>query len=147
MGQSKRRVILVNWKNRIENSFEIFSNLQVFCQSYPGYGYNTLIYYLTPNDRVFEDEKVRIERIALICEPLHHPSGECENQNGLFTSTFEIWNLKRDDIDFWLTRSPEERLFAAEFFSLGQMEPINKIGLTMDKTIIKKGKSWEDDTE
>jgi predicted NAD-dependent protein-ADP-ribosyltransferase YbiA (DUF1768 family) len=57
-----KRVIIVNWKERKENPFEVFSNLKLLCESYPGYNYNTLNNYLSKNKIAYENEDVRIER-------------------------------------------------------------------------------------
>lgn len=56
------RVVILNWKSRIDNSLEIFSTLKLLCESYPKYSYNTMNNYLSKKKLVYEDDEVRIER-------------------------------------------------------------------------------------
>lgn len=66
--QPSRRVVIVYWKNRQKDNFEVFSNLKIFCQSYPAYNYNTLNNYLSKNKIAYDTEAVHIERRAIITQ-------------------------------------------------------------------------------
>jgi hypothetical protein len=57
-----KRVVIMNWKERTKDPFEIFSNLKLLCESYPIYNYNTLNNYLSKNKMAYENKDVRIER-------------------------------------------------------------------------------------
>jgi len=60
-----KRVVILNWKERPENPFEVFSNLKLLCESYPEFNYNTLNNYLSKNKVAYETDQVRIERKAV----------------------------------------------------------------------------------
>ena len=65
-----KRVVVATWKNREGNAIEIFSNLKILCDTYPGYSYNTLNNYLSKAKEPYENNAVRIERIQVHTAPL-----------------------------------------------------------------------------
>ena len=69
----EKRVIVVFWKNSIENPFEVFSNLKNFCLSYPQFNYNTISNYLSKAKVAYENQEIRIERKNIISKPKPAP--------------------------------------------------------------------------
>jgi hypothetical protein len=65
----KKRVVIVHWKIRPENPFEVFSSLKNFCLSYNGYNYNTLSNYLSKDKVAYDNAEVRIERKEVFLKP------------------------------------------------------------------------------
>jgi hypothetical protein len=65
----KKRVVIVHWKTRLENPFEVFSSLKNFCLSYNGYNYNTLSNYLSKDKIAYDNADVRIERKEVFLKP------------------------------------------------------------------------------
>ena len=144
--QPERRVILAYWKHQKENPFEVFSNLKIFCQSYPAYSYNTLNNYLSKGKKAFENDTVRIERKGLITKPVV-PVNPVQDEDG-----FKIARVVRkapmkeidqdaEDLDYWLSRSPGERLAAVCFLVAQSLKP----GERMDKTLVTKRKLKDDE--
>lgn len=66
---SNKRVVLVYWKNKPENPFEVFSNLKNFCLSYEEYNYNTINNYLSKDKIAYDNKEIRIERKNIILKP------------------------------------------------------------------------------
>ena len=105
---SMKRVVVLNWKKRKNNTIEIFSNLKLVCASYPAYSYNTLNNYLSKNKVAYEDDEVKIERkpvhttaiavrkIQMVAKRVNRTEHDEEIQNR----------------SFWLSRTPGERLNA-----------------------------------
>jgi hypothetical protein len=103
-----KRVVVLNWKKRKNNTIEIFSNLKLVCASYPAYSYNTLNNYLSKNKVAYEDDEVKIERkpvhttaiavrkIQMVAKRVNRTEHDEEIQNR----------------SFWLSRTPGERLNA-----------------------------------
>jgi hypothetical protein len=67
---SMRRVIIAVWKNRGERSIEVFSNLKVFCESYPSFSYNTLNNYLGKAKVPFENDQLVLFRKEVFTKPI-----------------------------------------------------------------------------
>lgn len=139
-----RRVIIAYWKNQKDNPFEVFSNLKIFCQQYPSYSYNTLNNYLSKDKKAYENEVVRVERKPLITKPAKVAAPVEE--------TFRMEQVVRkgpmkeidqysEDLDYWLTRSPEERLAAVSFLVAQSVKP----GERMDKNFVRKRKLKDDE--
>lgn len=103
-----KRVVVLTWKKRKNNTIEIFSNLKLLCASYPAYNYNTLNNYLSKKKVAYENDEVRIER-----KPVH--------TNVIPVRKIKMIANRVDRIDhdeetqnrsFWLSRTPDERLNA-----------------------------------
>jgi len=130
-----RRVLLVHWKDRKEDSVEIFSNLLLFCESYPQYSYNTLNNYLSKGKIPFETERIRVERKNVFNRAIKKETRASEfrmERVARITSLHEI-EEKLEDLEYWLSKSPNERLAAVTFISMGADGWSRK----MDKTILK----------
>lgn len=139
-----RRVILVYWKSGKDNPFEVFSNLKVFCETYPSYSYNTLNNYLSKGRIAYENHVVRIERKKLITRRLSAANRD--------TPPFKMVRAVRkglikeidqgtEDLKYWLSKSPRERLAAVTFIVSQSIEP----GQRLDKTAVVKRKMKDDD--
>jgi hypothetical protein len=112
------RVILTWWKERTDQPFVVYSNLRNFCKHYPEYNYNTLNNHLSKKKQPFENESVRIERIAVI--------GNAEVKLGSpeFRMQKVVRKVKMSDIDedeerraYWMSRPAVERIRAVSFLS------------------------------
>jgi hypothetical protein len=139
-----RRVILVYWKNKKDNPFEVFSNLKVFCESYPSYSYNTLNNYLSKGRKAFENDIVHVERKGLITRPVGAADSDAIPfklvrvvRKGLMK---EI-DQEAEDLEYWLSRSPRERVAAVTFI----MSQSLQAGQRMDKTVVFKRKMKDHD--
>jgi hypothetical protein len=65
----KKRVVLVHWKNKPENPYEVFSSLKNFCLSYKDYNYNTLSNYLSKGKVPYANQDIHIERKSVFLKP------------------------------------------------------------------------------
>ncbi len=134
----KKRVVIVHWKTRLENPFEVFSSLKNFCMSYYGYNYNTLSNYLSKDKIAYENPIVRIERKEVILKP------KALSVSSMGRSIIPVVRKvkmkgsgdEKRDLSFWLSRSPLFRVAAVtEMIS----RTMDKSG-HMDKTRIVKKK-------
>jgi hypothetical protein len=127
-----RRVVIVQWKDRKENVFEIFSNLKILCSSYPAYNYNTLNNYLSKRKVAFENENVRIERKVIHNRPLSR------RKMAMVVNRFNMkeHDDEKADLAYWLSRPVSERLSAVTMLS-GQFK---KPGQRMDRTHVVRRK-------
>jgi hypothetical protein len=116
-----RRVLLVHWKDRVDNAFEIFSNLMLFCESYPQYKYNTLNNYLSKAKVAFENEVVKVERKSVLNRPIPRemPTESSRMARVVRISTLDGIDEKLEDLDYWLSKMPAERIAAVTHISLG----------------------------
>ena len=110
----KKRVVLIYWKNNPENPFEVFSSLKNFCQSYPQYNYNTVSNYLSKEKIPYDNLEIHIVRKNVFLKPkapLLPPE-----KRGIFPVVRKILlekaNEGENNIAFWLTKTPKERLSA-----------------------------------
>src|SRR6202022_3206536 len=106
--KTARRVVILNWKNRKENPFEVFSNLKILCTSYPEYNYNTLNNYLSKSKMAYENDHVRIERKVIHTLPVLQRK---------MAMVVKRVNMKEHDdaaadLKYWLSRPVRERLAA-----------------------------------
>lgn len=92
MDKGIRRVIIVWWKDRKENTFEVFSSLKVFCQHYPQYNYHTLSNYLSKQKTAYETAEIRIERKVIMQKPAEKRKLELPRR--LF------WEFRYDEMDW-----------------------------------------------
>lgn len=131
-----RRVLLVHWKNRDKDPIEVFSNLKLFCESYPGYSYNTLNNYLSKAKVPYENEVVRVERKELHTRPLSFPSFEPfrMDRTAVHKADLATHDEKAKDLAYWLSRTPQERIAAVTFLLSQHLER----GQRLDRTFVKQ---------
>jgi hypothetical protein len=134
----KKRVVVVNWKTRPENPFEVFSSLKNFCLSYSGYNYNTLSNYLSKDKIAYDNSQVRIERKDVILKPIH-PFVPAKGRS--IVPVVRKVKLKEAsdtmrDLEFWLSKPPLFRLAAVTDMIAQSMAKSAR----MDKTRIVKRK-------
>ncbi len=129
-----RRVVIINWKDRAENPFEIFSNLKLLCASYPAYNYNTLNNYLSKSKMPYENEKVRIERKVV------HTAAIPQRQMVMVRKKVKIKSNDEEaqNRKYWLSRPVAERLEAATMLSMQLLKKNKRI----DKCHVVKRKMW-----
>jgi hypothetical protein len=110
---SNKRVILIYWKNKPENQFEIFSNLKNFCLSYKEYNYNTISNYLSKDKIAYDNKDIRIERKNVILKP--------KEANKVFERKIvpvmrkvllSEANDRVYDLDYWLSKPIKDRAAA-----------------------------------
>lgn len=130
-----RRIILVYWKNRQDNEFEVFSNLKLFCASYPQYSYNTLSNYLSKEKKPFENELLRVERKPILTKALSH--------SPQFRMMPVVRRRKLSDIDegvedlmYWRSKPPKDRIAAVTFIISQSIKP----GVRLDKSAVVRRK-------
>ena len=130
-----KRVILVYWKNKTVDQFEVFSNLKNFCLSYKQYNYNTINNYLSKAKTTYENLDIRIERKNIIMKP------KTEVSNRKIVPVVRKVMLKKAndelrDMEYWLGQPVSERAAAVTFII---SQSLTK-GQTMDKTQVVKRK-------
>src|SRR6202163_1591441 len=110
----KKRVVVVYWKSKTENPFEVFSSLKNFCLSYNEFNYNTLSNYLSKGKIAYENQHIRIERKNVILKPKQvntHPP-----KRSIAPVVQKILLKKADDakhdLRFWQSRTALDRLAA-----------------------------------
>lgn len=123
-----RRVIMVHWKDKAE-PFEIFSNLKLFCLLHPRYSYNTLNNYLSKNKVPFENERIRVERKVVKSSVPQRKIAPVLN-----TAFLKDHDEESEDLKYWLTKTPQERIGAVTYLRSQFMKP----GQRMDKTFGRK---------
>lgn len=128
-----KRVVVINWKGRVQNPFEVFSNLKILCESYPAYNYNTLNNYLSKSKIPYENNEVRIERKKV------HTAAVPRRQILMVARKVKMreHDDAKQDMDYWLSRPVAERLDAVTRLS-AQLK--KRPGQRMDKTIYQKRK-------
>lgn len=126
-----KRVVIINWKARKGNPFEVFSNLKILCESYPTYNYNTLNNYLSKNKIPYENDEVRIERKSVHTKPV--PKREIV----MVAKTVKMreHDEEAQNLEYWLSRPIAERLAAVTRLSAQLKSSPDE---RMDKTIFKK---------
>ncbi len=127
-----KRVIILNWKQRADNPFEVFSNLKLLCESYPAYNYNTLNNYLSKSKSAYENELVRIERKVV------HTAAIPKRKIAMIGKRVsrKSHNEEASDKKYWLSRPLSERLEAVTRLRA----QVLKKGQRMDRTIGAKRK-------
>jgi hypothetical protein len=134
----KKRVVVVHWKARPENPFEVFSSLKNFCLSYSGFNYNTLSNYLSKNKTAYDNAMVRIERKEVILKPTK-PFAPARKR--LIVPVVRKIRLKeatdkKQDLAFWLSKPPVFRIATVTDLIFQTMTRSDR----MDKTRIVKRK-------
>jgi hypothetical protein len=134
----KKRVVIVHWKTRPENPFEVFSSLKNFCLSYSGYNYNTLSNYLSKEKIAYDNPEVRIERKVVILKPKTQivPAKRRSIVPVVRKVKMKDSGEEKHNLQFWLSKPPIFRVAAiTELISL----TMDKSG-RMDKTRIVQRK-------
>jgi hypothetical protein len=128
-----KRVVVVYWKNQPENPIEVFSSLKNFCLSYLEYNYNTLSNYLSKAKVPYETDKVRLERKNIFLKPKIQ---ERKILPILRKVVLKEANDYTQDLNYWMTKTPAERLSALSFLVRQSI----KKDQNLDKTKIIKRK-------
>jgi hypothetical protein len=131
-----KRVIVVHWKDRRENPFEVFSSLKNFCLSYKEYNYNTLSNYLSKGKTFYENKVVRIERKNIFTKPKTNPGEERKIIPVVRRVSLREADDYINDLKYWLTKEPSERLSAVTLLSgqsLGKEQKLDKSKLVRRK--------------
>jgi hypothetical protein len=134
----KKRVVLVHWKNKPENPYEVFSNLKNFCLSYPDYNYNTLNNYLSKGKIPFDNQDIHIERKNVILKPKPEIP---QTKNRIIVPVIRKVFLhqaedEKNDLAFWRSKTPLERLAAVS----GMVSSSLSKSKQLDKSKIAKRK-------
>lgn len=132
-----KRVVIVYWKNKVDNPFQVYSSLKNFCQSYIEYNYNTLSNYLSKRKTAFENDKVRIERSIVISKPQSENVAPVRNIVPVVRKVLlKKANDAANDLDYWLSKPPSERVAAVTYIISQSLHQ----GQRMDKQKIIKRK-------
>jgi hypothetical protein len=134
----KKRVVVVHWKLKPENPFEVFSSLKNFCLSYGGYNYNTLSNYLSKDKIAYDNPEIRIERKSVILKPKPEANPAQKRRVVPVVRRVKLNGAEdeRHDLEYWLAKSPLDRISAVyEIISLSLSTQEG-----MDKTKIVKRK-------
>jgi hypothetical protein len=138
----EKRVIVVYWKNSMENPLEVFSNLKNFCLSYPQFNYNTISNYLSKAKIAYENREIRIERKNVISKPKPKPKPTPSPEPRirkiapvLRRVMMKNANDEQHDLKYWLGRPVKERAAAVTYIISQSLAN----GQRMDKTkLVKK---------
>lgn len=131
----EKRVVLVYWKNKLNDPFEVFSNLKNLCLSYPQYNYNTLNNYLSKDKTAYENDQVRIERKTIHSRPfIPFTTTPRSILPIVVKKQLKDIDEKQHDLEYWLKQPVKDRLSAITFII---MQSLRK-GQRMDKSIIHK---------
>jgi hypothetical protein len=107
-------VVLVHWKNKPENPYEVFSSLKNFCLSYPAYNYNTLNNYLSKGKIAYDNQDIRVERKSVILKP--KPESAPAQKRSIIPVVRKVFlhnaAEEKNDLAFWLSKTPLDRLLA-----------------------------------
>ncbi|MES2828087.1 MAG: hypothetical protein V4687_08030 [Bacteroidota bacterium] len=126
-----KRVIVVFWKNNLEQPFEVFSNLKNFCLSYTQFNYNTISNYLGKAKIAYENQEIRIERKSIISKPKPIIEGKIRKIAPVLRKVL-MKDAKDEqyDMEYWLGKSVKERAEALTFIISQSL----KKGQRLDKT-------------
>jgi hypothetical protein len=134
----KKRVVLVHWKNKPENPYEVFSSLKNFCQSYLDYNYNTLNNYLSKAKIPYNNPEIHIERMNIIQKP--KPEGAPTQERKIVPFIRKVFLHKaadeKNDLAFWMSKTPLYRLSALTEIvssSLAKSKRLDKSKITKSK--------------
>src|SRR5664279_1823095 len=122
----KKRVIVVQWKKKHENPFEVFSSLKNFCLSYREYNYNTISNYLSKGKIAYDNPEIRIERKNVILKPKTDTA--FARPRSIVPSIRKIKlkeaNDSNYDLQFWLSKTPLKRVSAVTEIILGSRKEL-----------------------
>ena len=130
------RVVLLQWKSKTINEFEIFSNLRILTAKYAQFNYNTLNNYLSKDKIAYENDMVRIERKNIINKiTMDSPSSLPRKIIPVVhIQQMRTYDEKQSDLQFWLTQTPAARVAAVT-----QLIQLSKEkNQRLDKTAVKK---------
>ena len=134
----KKRVVLVHWKNKPENPYEVFSSLKNFCLSYHGYNYNTLNNYLSKGKIPFDNQDIHIERMNVVLKP--KPELRPAQMRTIVPVVRKVIlhqaDDEKNDLAFWLSKTPLDRLSALSGIVSTTMSKSKKL----NRSIIAKRK-------
>lgn len=133
-----RRVVVIYWKNKPDNPFQVFSNLKNFCASYQKYNYNTLNNYLSKGKKPYENDQVRIERKSIITGIITNKEAQSTRRVVRVVKKGKLHELEQDwrDHQYWLSMPVSARAAALTTLVAQSLEP----GQRMDKSFVRKGK-------
>ncbi len=123
----------MHWKTKPDCPVEVFSNLKLLCQSYPQYNYNTLNNYLSKAKTAYENDIIKVERLPIFSRPLLPSSVSRSIVPVVTKQPLKALNEKKQDLKYWLSRHPKERLAAVTFIVSQSL----KKGQRMDKTMVQ----------
>lgn len=105
-----KRVVIAVWKNRAERVIEVFSNLKVFCESYPSFSYSTLNNYLGKAKTPFENDQIFLSRKEVFTKPIVKKVRSIQP----VVNQYQLGSLEEGEqnLDFWLAAEPESRVYA-----------------------------------
>lgn len=116
MEAQQKRVIVVYWKNKKDNPFEVYSSLKNFCITHNEYNYNTLSNYLSKRRIAFENDKVRIDRKPIISKPVTVHEAKVRNIIPVIRKVrLKEANDSFHDLEYWLSKPPSERISAVTY--------------------------------
>lgn len=108
-----KRVIVVFWKKRNDNPFEVYSSLKNFCLTYKQYNYNTLSHYISRLRVAFDNDELRVERKQIISKPALESVPEIRNIVPVVRKVLlKEANDAENDLDYWLSKPAKERISA-----------------------------------
>ena len=131
-----KRVVVVYWKNRDKNKFEIFSNLKNVCLSYPGFNYNTLNNYLSKAKTSYENDEVCIQRNIVITRQITTGLENREIAPVVRKQPVKGTDEAAQDLTYWLSQPVASRLEAITYLvsqTIGKKQG-------MDKTFLAKSR-------
>jgi len=134
---TNKRVVVVFWKERLEQPFEVFSNLKNFCLSYPQYSYNTLNNYLSKGKIPFENREVRVERKNIITQPKAISSSIKTRRMIVPVVRKVAFNEANDtarDLEYWLKQPYSKRIEAVTFIIAQSLRK----GAKIDRTAVRR---------
>ncbi|HEU4554430.1 MAG TPA: hypothetical protein VFS25_16405 [Chitinophaga sp.] len=134
---TNKRVVVVYWKDRPEQPFEVFSNLKNFCLSYPQYNYNTLNNYLSKGKVPFENKEVRVERKNIITQPKKTLSS-VDTKRRIAPVVRKVAmheaNEAAHDVEYWFKQPFSKRIEAVTFIVTQSLRKNARI----DKTAVRR---------
>lgn len=130
----KKRVVVAVWKNQNEQSIEVFSNLKIFCASYPKYSYSTLNNYLGKAKSPYENHELLLTRQKVFSKPILKKVRSIQPVVNRYEQA--VQDEREQNLDLGLASEPEERIYAVTKL-VSQGIPKD---LKIDKQIVQKFK-------
>jgi hypothetical protein len=132
--KTSRRVVVAVWKNRSEREIEVFSNLKVFCDSYPNFSYSTLNNYLGKAKSPYENQELLLTRQELFSKPIPRKVRSIQPVVNRYEQ--KAHDEGEQNLDFWLAAEPESRIYAVTKLASEGIPNDTK----MDKQMVQKHK-------
>ena len=136
MEARSKTVIVVYWKNKKDNPFEVYSSLKNFCITHNTYNYNTLSNYLSKRRIAYENDQLRIERKQIISKPLVNETRVRTIVPVVRKVLLKEANDQFNDLEYWLNKPAVERISAVSHIIAQSIKKDQR----MDKEKIVKGK-------